>query len=515
VVKTKKEKKREERLEKIVQGEKPEPGRIAWPEEREKVDKQWRIHAPKVDIARVPEEIAKVWLNKKPNIPGMSAENAPKSKITKKDVVQLMESEIVEKMSERDVKGFSIVYKTPEVEKKRFRLICDCIVCNVQEKEIEKVKFGNIGEVKKKFVGMLWAACFDFRAWYYQLAYAGGEYCAFKVGKQFYKFLRAPMGHKNAVAAAHNMSLFLSEGSKNKDVIIDNVCIMSREKNMVVEETATFLKKCEEHNVTLSEGRPASQMVTHRGMVFDLVGQCVKLKEKFVEKFSRRADFLLADLYVSERKLESLLSMFAYCRAVGTADDTLLFSLCKQLARQKANEQSKQKWWTDSRRELEELKKVVLTNKAVPLEEQVPPTQVVLFVDASPKGWGAVMVKNQRIFTDKGKFAKEENIAVLEMKAVKEALRSDEFKLYYQKVVLYTDNEVVRYALKAKRSRCLPIHKEIKTIMAHNRAHCLHVVVERVDTKSNPADPLSRGKPLLVSKYNTTLQCAEHIGLDG
>jgi hypothetical protein len=515
--------KRCERLNGLLSGNKTTKWKEPWPEEAEAVKKDWPVHAPAVpeinlqrvaELARGTEHEERIeasirWLQEPPDIPTFPADTCPKSRLKKKQIEDLLKNGVITEIQKEDVFGWSKVAPIPEPKKERFRIITDTLICNIFEKECEKVNFGGPKEVQKCFSGKKHAVCFDFRAYFYQFPYAAGNYCAFQsIGKKFYAFKKAPMGHKNAVGCAHRVSCLLSDVGVSKDVIIDNVCLCADSKQVLAEARETFLERCAYVNATLSEKGDITSVFVHQGREFNLEEQKFRLKEEWTKVFVQRCSYLLSTKTVSQEQLESVLGMWAYACAA-CPNSRPICSIVKQLAR--STRVKKQSLWKMSETELIEMRDMVQENKWHPLSVAEEERDVALFVDASSYGWGAVLVlKDGRIKTAKGEWLWEAHIAVLEMLAISQAVCA--FDLNNVLCHIFTDSENVRCVLEKGRSRSFPLHQAYKKVLKEKRARSLGFLVSRVVSKQNPADPLSRGKKFRNEHKKQAIQLAEDLG---
>ena len=104
--------------------------------------------------------------------------------------------------------------------------------------------------------------------------------------------------------------------------------------------------------------------------------------------------------------------------------------------------------------------------------DYIPPFQItlprlVLWTDASRAGWGAPLHPHATAHASWGPLEAALHINVLELRAVRKAISA--FHLSSCHLVVYTDNETVRFALTHLRSRSLPLREELKSLL-HDRA---------------------------------------------
>ena len=132
--------------------------------------------------------------------------------------------------------------------------------------------------------------------------------------------------------------------------------------------------------------------------------------------------------------------------------------------------------------------------------DYVPPFQVTLprlylWTDASRSGWGALLHPQATAHALWGPLEATVHINVLELRAVHRAITT--FNLSSCHLVVYTDNETVRFALTHLRTRSLPLREELKTLLHDTVRRQVFVHPLRIPTSLNVvADGLSRLEPL-------------------
>ena len=132
--------------------------------------------------------------------------------------------------------------------------------------------------------------------------------------------------------------------------------------------------------------------------------------------------------------------------------------------------------------------------------DYVPPFQVTLprlylWTDASRSGWGALLHPQATAHALWGPLEAAVHINVLELRAVSRAITT--FNLSSCHLVVYTDNETVRFALTHLRTRSLPLREELKALLHDTVRRQVFVHPLRIPTTLNVvADGLSRLEPL-------------------
>ena len=128
--------------------------------------------------------------------------------------------------------------------------------------------------------------------------------------------------------------------------------------------------------------------------------------------------------------------------------------------------------------------------------DYVPPFQVtlprlVLWTDASRAGWGALLHPQATAHASWGPLEAALHINVLELLAVRQAISV--FNLSSCHLVVYTDNETVRFALTHLHTRSLLLREELKRLLHDSIGRQVFLHPLRIPTTLNVvADGLSR-----------------------
>ena len=139
-----------------------------------------------------------------------------------------------------------------------------------------------------------------------------------------------------------------------------------------------------------------------------------------------------------------------------------------------------------------------------------------LFTDATLTSWGAILVlPDGRVFVVGGKFedGKDEPIHVREGQAVAFAfghfyeLLASELKLgNLQEIFCHVDNTTVEHNIRRGTVKVDAMQPIVEEIIARTFELSLPLIMERVGTKENPADEISRLEDLKIEKLLLALE---------
>ena len=146
----------------------------------------------------------------------------------------------------------------------------------------------------------------------------------------------------------------------------------------------------------------------------------------------------------------------------------------------------------------------------VPRAPEGGPADVDLFVDASLRGWGAVVAKGGQIFVAAGKWTdngdpSDDNISVLEARAAHRGASALRQHIEGQHLKVWIDNDAARCGIDAGNAKSEAVAREAETaaelLLEVSASWC----VARVPTEMNPADEPSRGDAASLSKTLASL----------
>jgi hypothetical protein len=360
------------------------------------------------------------------------------------------------------------------------------------------------------------AATFDLTAGFYQYALPRHLQVkfSFKFAGNLFCMNRLPMGFKLAPALLEAVLNAVVPAGFPTIIVgthIDNVRFLGEDSAAVHRMAMEFIQNCEKHGITLNEHQPPSEQGDWLGLACDYTPGTVALGPKIIQKLNdwKNADLTSATL----NDLESLSSLLRHCSRI-LRIDLVPYYMAVKCYRRKLSASANMpvhtrvstpaNIWPSVIPIFREWISCLLS--APPVSHFIQPTTDTLsmFVDASLSGWGAVLFSpgGYQVLSDVWDEAiKPDQINESELKVVgiaAEGFRKS-FEAYpYAKLHIIMDNTSALSALYKPLS-----HAELLSLTAQRVKPMLpntRLEASYISTKMNPADELSRGKPLCVAK---------------
>jgi len=421
-------------------------------------------------------------------------------------------------------KAWGLLSTKPEPHKDppRLRVISDMLWSNWALDDMVHTQFST----QRTLDGMFrrsFGATFDFSGWYYALPVRNGveNYLVVRSGNSLYKHVRAPMGHKWMVFAAHSLTKVIAYTPRvDFDVIIDNVLLASNDEVALKQESDAFVARAKSFGATLGEASGPQRNVTYRGMVVHM-GNDVTVKAPWASKCALRITYVLSK-DPTAAQVYSLGGMLAWLRGVIPLDVLEDYHWWKDVAKAaNASPNKRIRLRSESKTALQQLK-MVLTEVPLPTRTLNAPhkPRAVIATDAAltkPLGrWGAIIVTT-RITAMGGLFpialCQVASIADLEMAAVLMAIELSK-GLDGKEIMLYTDNQTVQRVLTKRRSCAYRLHMFCKRIHASVRSKGSRLAAAVwIPSTENPADGISRGRNLTDKDVAQTLSLSHKFGV--
>ena len=349
---------------------------------------------------------------------------AIRSRIKDRHVALMLKRRKVVRMMRHNAKAFCKAFLVPEHAKGRFRAIEHTKTINEQTVADEKVQFTPFYDrhnavLKGKYaIDVDWSAFFD----QFKLSEDVSPYFSFVVdGGQVYSMNVLPMGLKHSVSIAHTATqqLLNFNPSSYVEAYIDNVRLVSDDREALIRDAATLLTRCARARITVNEADVASladlpveeqlaaavklaePLCTQRGPwlgeLYDYAAKTIELTDKTRDKVrvcldaprpSFRSFAAIAGIlqYASRTLGLSLAPYHAARRAISDIAwllqerpelwDERMPPLCDAVS------ENLRRWRTD-----------VLAAKPRTMREPEHP-ELVIIVDASDEGWGALSFDN-------------------------------------------------------------------------------------------------------------------------
>ena len=373
-----------------------------------------------------------------------------------------------------------------------------------------QMRLRDVTEIVK--VSKTFALTFDLSCSFWQLD-AMAEFVFVWRGRKYF-FTRLLMGATTSAEIMHTIVLALSDVSDqypavHRDVHIDNVRYLSDNYEELEAVRQIIQSRLLEYKVQVNDPLCVSTRHEFFGLHFDSQADTVALSSKHMAKLHMFQTLLQQDQLTLHDALHILGTMIFLARALGDplAEHYTAIQLLRQLARefnsQVINLDSPIRITTHQREHLLAWVMATLANPArkIPAHnQQCFPT--VLFCDAQPHGWGAVLIKNNTVHIAAGRFTDSSHINIKELKTVEIALGRFSSLLAGDSIHLAVDNTAALYVAKKGFSGTWSLNKTAYAINNKLRAiHASFAAVEYVPSPYNPADPPSRqlpitGKPL-------------------
>ena len=153
--------------------------------------------------------------------------------------------------------GTCKVFKVPEHAKKRFRVIQHPIVANEKTARDTKVTFTSFVDRHRAILRGRYSVDLDWAAFFDQLLMHPDvrEFFAFLANGMAYRMRVMPMGLKHSVAVAQltTQQLLNFPHKSYTEIYIDNVRLLSDDRDDLINDAATLLCRCAEVGVTVNE----------------------------------------------------------------------------------------------------------------------------------------------------------------------------------------------------------------------------------------------------------------------
>jgi len=396
---------------------------------------------------------------------------------------------------------------TREVKKgePRLRTIFHTLIDNVCSPRARKglMKVASINLLSSRVRGTRYASSRDFKSYYHQFpwGFAVSQMLRFKTTKdKMFYITRAAMGHKNSAAAAHTTTKLIIMLALEKaettakivryDFIIDDVLFMSSDLAAMDAVLNAFDNICAQFDVTLGSCCPPTAQITFRGIDFDLDSQTMKIKEAFIGKFNERQTLFLQRPTIERAK--SMAGMIAYAAQI---IDIHSFGMAiRAAAKIIRTGQLDTTGFVDAIRE-------VLQNVARPLDfnEQIPFAGIVC-TDATPTAWATIYVNPfGDVESDRGEFSEATPIHVAEARASLLGLKLVPRFEQDHKIIVVTDNQSWLFAANTKKAQDASFDQIKRLFWETLRTKRCIPEMCYINTKSNPADGLSRSAQATIN----------------
>ena len=432
----------------------------------------------------------------------------------KNHVDQLLESGILRERKQHEVvKSWARIFKVPEVQKKRFRVIIEPRQLNevlkpcLDEYDL-RTTFATLEEVRRNVRQSPAFLAFDFKCYYYQIPLSEEVQLYFGVSICGRDFLvcRLPMGFTASVAIANRITRWVATEACRREtctmqvqmiIQIDNIYFFGNEELLQRLERRMF-EVAAECNITIGEcTRQTTGVIL--GVQYNLSLKTIQLSKKFVQKHEALLDIIIENGKTPVIVWWRAFAIFLRVARVLDYSFSFLFYVFKAIRQVACAMARNTLSWTDEIQwtDKQVIAQLGLMYRMFKRNDEVKilsfPTKVFtefVFSDASDNFLGVVFAKDVVQVFSRPWRKKEvtKHINEKEALALGQAVRLCEFV----NPCFLCDSMVVVQACAKGLSKNIDINSTVSTL----RTKYQHSPVLWVRSAQNPADRPSRNLPL-------------------
>jgi hypothetical protein len=325
---------------------------------------------------------------------------------------------------------------------------------------------------------------------------------------------RLPMGHSCAPEIMHALTATLAghpayakdtvDASIACEVFIDGIRLSGTVANVAKEREALDKRACAA-GITWKEDDSLNEVSEHDwiGVSWDYSAKTVRLADKTASKLPKviPSTFELGEL-------EALAGRLVYAAGV-VCEPLANHYWTMKILRRRINKLNRGASPTESTEVTDVLKKALSRWITAVSKSYRVPTQTsedfTLFTDAAKPGFGGVLVSpTQEVFVCGNAWAPEEvednfNINVLEARAVSRSLQKFEPVLRdrsTKRLTIVVDNTAVQAGCKRGVARSEAVNRELMSAFVMLKDLNVSVRIARIESADNPADAVSRARPV-------------------
>ena len=343
-------------------------------------------------------------------------------------------------------------------------------------------------------------AQWDLACWYYQIPIEKHvqRYFGVKINGKDYVFTCLPMGFVASVFAAQHLTKALAQEIPKREVYIDNIFTASDTIEEAENFSAALAARCSRFNATLKES--ATEINTSMeilGVQCDAKQGTVALGKQFVENHRALLSKLFLGNVLGLRVREVMRAIGVLLRGIyilnlGFHNYFGILKVASVISQWPLHDRVQ--WTIDEHSAT--MATLMIRNEPVTVREkeienhQSFPT---IATDASRIGYGYIWSHKGKMVYGGGswKSEQEDNMPKLEAAAISIALGSlAKFGYKVSRSTLLTDSLTFVNAYKKGHSLCEQINSTIGIVTQY------HINTRHIRSENNPADNLSRGKPI-------------------
>ena len=374
------------------------------------------------------------------------------------------------------------------------------------------------------------AMCFDLEKSYYQIPLAPEvrPYFAFVLDGVVYQPTVVPMGVNFAPALMHNIVKVLSTTlvtGVRTDVYIDNIRFHGSDRDRVEKSAKVFQQHCHDANVTLNieDLNQWHTLGIWLGCEVDYTQAIMRLAPKTLKKLREERDRTLRNEEATLGDIQVLFGLLFYASRVLRLPTVDFYTAIKYYRRRQSEMLASPEFapsttradiWKCAKPQIEEWLDLALQNNWTNHPSTVK-SHWVLATDASITGWGAVLynMSTGQVLSVGGRWrhrheAKEIN--TLEMLAVQKACYAFERELSSPDVKaldLLVDNTATMYTMRKGHSSKFDLNQALRRSLRALPKN-IPMRIGYITTADNPADSLSRGRPLESAQGTSSMRGA-------
>lgn len=468
------------------------------------------LHAPKVEplnIANIKNPEVKQWISSLGEKTKMRKRQ--KTNARKEDIATLLQANIIERCTKEQIRVTGSLFSVVEKLKNRRRAIYWPKALN---SAVEHLK-PNVdltdpiehARVEKN----IFAATFDLKASFYQVELPEKTREMFGIICECgcFRFRRLPMGFSISPFLMNEITKQAAEAAQTDevkaDVYIDNIRLTSNDRQKLEESCKKLRSHCKNNNITLNDepGNDVHQQGDFLGLSYNYKVGTVKLGRKTFEKLQ----LTKIPKRAPRREYLEIFGLILFATRALKIHPASFYDQIKFIRKKCCTGEldDEVEIWPSVVKGFESWIEVLKMNKPTRHEIGEPHSpDAILFTDASVIGWGAVLLCGPNVFSTAGRWSSPidcSQICEFEAKAI--AVAVERFCNILQNaktITIRTDNTATMHTLKKGTAREFELNGAIAECARafKNCSPNAAIFVSHVSTLVNPADPLSRGKPI-------------------
>lgn len=427
--------------------------------------------------------------------------NLTEAALSDEDMTRLLRFNIIEPLPSTSIPLASCkVFSVVERAKHRRRMIIEPTL-NRYIRTAGSIQLPTVEEVVAA-TDLPGAVQFDFSSFYnhFELPSDARDFYCFKFQGNIYRMKVICTGSRQCPALAQALSESLaSRAAGTLDVMhhtyIDNIRFAGSASAATM-AAANLVALCKEIGITISDDvkNEFSHFYEFLGITFDHAVKQVSLSTKTINKLIQiEKQLSQASKQLSCLDLLKIVGLQLWsCRVLGIHLGCLyrIFKLIRRRSNRLLNDAA-EFWPSLVQPTIHLIRDLCSTQRDI---TRVLDSEITLYTDACPSGWGSVLVDEKRVITVRsGSFQNEEDIAILECRALKYACLALTSRPTLTNINIFIDNTSVvgAYNKQLSTNEILNfVNSQISHILTSKNWVCTKL--KYITSEANPADPASR-----------------------